>query len=151
MIELLNEHDAKVGMTDTMLATKLCTLIKYQQIELLTGWLSCGVNVNVRDYDERTPLMIACASSNIDIVEMLLKHGADPNATNRFNNNVLKYAEQSSKKGRCYPSFGKVSIREELKGLTSLNNIFYENIIVIYNNSVVLVLICVPGWVARRI
>ena len=84
-------------MTDTMLATKLCTLIKYQQIELLTGWLRCGVNVNVRDYDERTPLMIACASSNIDIVEMLLKHGADPTATNRFNNNVLKYAEQSSK------------------------------------------------------
>ena len=24
---------------------------------LLARWLSCGVNVNVRDYDERTPLM----------------------------------------------------------------------------------------------
>ena len=35
VIELLNEHDAKVGMTDTALATKLCTLIKYQQTELL--------------------------------------------------------------------------------------------------------------------
>ena len=33
MIALLNEHDAEVGMTDTMLATKLCTMIKYQQIQ----------------------------------------------------------------------------------------------------------------------
>ncbi|KFO84239.1 Ankyrin repeat and EF-hand domain-containing protein 1, partial [Buceros rhinoceros silvestris] len=43
-----------------------------------------GVPVDVKDKYYKTPLMAACASGNIDMVQYLLEKGADVNATDNF-------------------------------------------------------------------
>ena len=45
-----------------------------------------GIDVNTADYDNRTALHIAVASSNDDIVQFLLDNGADKNLCDRWNN-----------------------------------------------------------------
>lgn len=39
---------------------------------------------NFADYDARTPLHLACANGHARIVQILLAHGADPSAKDRF-------------------------------------------------------------------
>ncbi|NXK46717.1 ANKE1 protein, partial [Chauna torquata] len=43
-----------------------------------------GVPVDIKDKYYKTPLMAACASGNIDVVQYLLEKGADVNATDNF-------------------------------------------------------------------
>ncbi|NXU17228.1 ANKE1 protein, partial [Pardalotus punctatus] len=43
-----------------------------------------GVPVDIKDKYYKTPLMVACASGNIVLVEFLLEKGADVNATDNF-------------------------------------------------------------------
>ena len=40
-------------------------------------------------YENRTPLFDAVESGNVDIVEVLLSAGADPNITREVNNQLL--------------------------------------------------------------
>lgn len=46
--------------------------------------LDAGANPNVRDKDDDTPLMTACKKSapSVDLIKLLLEHGADANAHN---------------------------------------------------------------------
>ena len=41
--------------------------------------VSCGVDPNVKDNDGRTPLHRAAKRGHVDIVKLLLEHGANPN------------------------------------------------------------------------
>ncbi|XP_061220787.1 ankyrin repeat and EF-hand domain-containing protein 1 isoform X2 [Neopsephotus bourkii] len=43
-----------------------------------------GVHVDIKDQYYKTPLMVACASGNIVLVQYLLEKGADVNATDNF-------------------------------------------------------------------
>ncbi|XP_054678561.1 ankyrin repeat and EF-hand domain-containing protein 1 isoform X1 [Grus americana] len=43
-----------------------------------------GVPVDIKDKYYKTPLMVACASGNTDVVQYLLEKGADVNATDNF-------------------------------------------------------------------
>ncbi|NXF29792.1 ANKE1 protein, partial [Nyctibius bracteatus] len=43
-----------------------------------------GVQVDIKDKYYKTPLMVACASGNIDVVKYLLEKGADVNTTDNF-------------------------------------------------------------------
>ncbi|NWX10691.1 ANKE1 protein, partial [Caloenas nicobarica] len=43
-----------------------------------------GVPIDIKDKYYKTPLMTACASGNIDLVQYLLEKGADINATDNF-------------------------------------------------------------------
>ncbi|XP_030346112.1 ankyrin repeat and EF-hand domain-containing protein 1 isoform X2 [Strigops habroptila] len=43
-----------------------------------------GVHVDIKDQYYKTPLMVACASGNIVVVQYLLEKGADVNATDNF-------------------------------------------------------------------
>ncbi|NWX48345.1 ANKE1 protein, partial [Steatornis caripensis] len=43
-----------------------------------------GVAVDIKDKYYKTPLMVACASGNTDVVQYLLEKGADVNATDNF-------------------------------------------------------------------
>jgi glutaminase len=44
-----------------------------------------GINVNMKDYDGRTALHIACSEGNYEIVKLLLENKADPDIKDRWN------------------------------------------------------------------
>uniref|UniRef100_A0A8C5UWP0 Ankyrin repeat and EF-hand domain containing 1 n=1 Tax=Microcebus murinus TaxID=30608 RepID=A0A8C5UWP0_MICMU len=51
-----------------------------------------GIPVDMKDNYYKTPLMMACASGNIDVVKFLLEKGANVNATDNFLWTPLHYA-----------------------------------------------------------
>ena len=73
---------------------------------------SGGSSIEERDADDRTPLMIACTYGRVDLVELLLKYGADLNATCReLGNTPLHYACISVGYWRGYSDERKAIVR----------------------------------------
>ena len=54
--------------------------------------LQKGLDVNTRDFDERSVLHLAAAQGNIRVVQLLIKEGADVHARDRYGNNALHEA-----------------------------------------------------------
>jgi uncharacterized protein len=54
-----------------------------------------GANVNIRDSEGETPLMLAVRLSSADVVRVLIGAGADVNARNKKDETVLRIAEKS--------------------------------------------------------
>lgn len=50
---------------------------KFNRIDVLRSLISLGANVNIVDYQKRTPLYIAASYNNVEIVKILLENGAD--------------------------------------------------------------------------
>jgi len=58
----------------------LVDAVRRGDVQEVARLLAAGANPNVKDLDGKTPLHIAAEQCNADIAELLLKHGADPNA-----------------------------------------------------------------------
>ena len=58
-------------------------------------FIRAGINVNAKDKDGSTPLMIASEKSDSEIVGLLLKSGADPNAGDIAGYTALMFASYS--------------------------------------------------------
>ena len=54
--------------------------------------LDRGADINARDADNRSPLMLAVTHSRTKVVELLLAHGADANAADRSGATPLQAA-----------------------------------------------------------
>ena len=76
----------------------LCTL--YWNINLLNDLIKNGIDINLRDYNGRTSLMLASGYTNFtssnETVKLLLENGADINAQNKFGNTALMIASNHS-------------------------------------------------------
>lgn len=56
--------------------------IKYKNIEIIKYLIEKGVDVNISDNKQNTPLMLACSTKNPDVAELLLQYGANVNLKN---------------------------------------------------------------------
>lgn len=50
------------------------------------------ININIKNYNNETPLHYACIVNNLNIVKVLLEGGANPNNINLQNQNSLQYS-----------------------------------------------------------
>jgi ankyrin repeat protein len=64
-------------------------------IPKLQAMLELGVDVNARDADDRTALLLAVLSKRKEIVQLLLTHGANANAADRSGTTPLQAAEST--------------------------------------------------------
>ena len=53
--------------------------------------LAQGCDVNGGDFDDRTALHVASCEGHSDVVELLLKHGANYNARDRWGSTVMSF------------------------------------------------------------
>ncbi|HCJ8469467.1 TPA: ankyrin repeat domain-containing protein [Escherichia coli] len=63
-------------------------------IEMLKYYIDRNVNLDLRNKDGITPIMIA-TNKNLEIARMLLLAGADPNISDNKNKNALHYAAET--------------------------------------------------------
>ena len=78
-------HGADINATNKSGACVLHFAAKFANTSVIEFLLWKGIHVDVKDYDNKTPLLWTCQkSSNIDNVLALLKHGADINVINKM-------------------------------------------------------------------
>src|SRR5215831_14268530 len=65
------------------LPAELAKAIRDGDLKALRAQLDAGVDVNVRDANGNTPLLLAAVYAGPECVELLLKKGADVNAANK--------------------------------------------------------------------
>jgi ankyrin repeat protein len=61
--------------------------------------LDRGADINSRDADNRSPLMLAVIHRRAKVVDLLLTHGADANAADRSGTTPLQAAQSSHQAG----------------------------------------------------
>jgi hypothetical protein len=77
VIELLVESGAELSSGDTALYA--CIAVEENDAELLENIIRYGGNINSSTKDGTTPLHRAVCDGNVQMVELLLEHGADIN------------------------------------------------------------------------
>ena len=74
----------------------LCMTTAKKELDLLRKVLACGINPNVKNYDQRTPLHIAASEGLYTMAELLLEAGASVLCKDRYDPNFefafLSYA-----------------------------------------------------------
>jgi ankyrin repeat protein len=66
------------------LPAELAKAIRDGDLKAVRAQLDGGADVNARDADDNTPLLLAAGYAGPDCVELLLKKGADVNAKNKL-------------------------------------------------------------------
>lgn len=97
IISYLVSNGAKLEISKNEAASKLCSLVEENNINLLEKWINGGVDVNVADYDKRTALHIAAACGSMEIIKFLLEHNADVALSDRFGNTPKEEAEREGR------------------------------------------------------
>uniref|UniRef100_A0A9J2Q7E8 asparaginase n=1 Tax=Ascaris lumbricoides TaxID=6252 RepID=A0A9J2Q7E8_ASCLU len=97
-IKALKEADAIIVCNPIELGMELCLAANKGDIQTIEAWIAAGVNINETDYDGRTALHVAVASGVEEMVELLLRNGADPQLKDQFGRDSFDEAEQTNKK-----------------------------------------------------
>ncbi|XP_044739630.1 serine/threonine-protein phosphatase 6 regulatory ankyrin repeat subunit C-like [Chrysoperla carnea] len=77
IIELLLKHEADVNVKDRNDQTPLYVSIKNNRLEIIELLLKHNADVNVEDEDRNTPLFYAIQNPNLKITKLLLDNGAN--------------------------------------------------------------------------
>ncbi|KAJ7325307.1 hypothetical protein JRQ81_018327 [Phrynocephalus forsythii] len=84
------EVDAKDAGLEWTPLMRLCALTG--KIDVATLIIDAGADVNIRDKDGKTPLMVAALNNQEELVALLLERGADPDVKNEFGKGALEMA-----------------------------------------------------------
>ena len=80
---LPNGKNVRIGLTKTDSGTTaLFNAILKRRPRMIHSLVRAGVNINDRNIESVTPLMLAAEQGYDDVIAVLLMHGADPTATN---------------------------------------------------------------------
>ena len=96
-ITVLLQHVASINVTNKIIgASVLHYAAKYADKNVVELLLEKGISANVKNLDNKTPLLWACqASNNVNNASLRLQHGADINIVNRkYGAGVLHYGAQ---------------------------------------------------------
>jgi ankyrin repeat protein len=107
-----NAHDGH-GFTPLLLA---CGKDTKGYKEIATKLIRLGADVNARDPLGWTPLLLALSAGTVEVMELLLKHGANPLARTRKGENAMSLAQKYGKmdlinllfKAKKYSNLGSV-------------------------------------------
>ena len=75
----------------------LCMACKEREVTVVKGMLAAGTNVNQCDEDDLSPLMHASTEGKLDVIDVLVSHGADVNFVNKKNQTSLLLACENKK------------------------------------------------------
>ncbi|CAN1184231.1 Potassium channel KOR1 [Linum perenne] len=89
---LLVKEGATLGNMEEDGGDFLCKIVARRNIDLLKRVLSCGVNYNARNYDERTALHIAASQGLYAFASLLVDAGASVLVKDRWGNTPLDEA-----------------------------------------------------------
>ncbi|CAI5467807.1 unnamed protein product, partial [Closterium sp. Yama58-4] len=90
--KILTDKHGTVNLQEA--GTDLCNAVMRGDTGLLRRLLVNGVNPNAADYDLRTPLHIASAEGFVQVARLLVEHGADVAALDRWGNSPLDEARR---------------------------------------------------------
>ena len=91
-------------------------------VSRIRSLIAGGANLNAKNKDGRTPLMLAAMYGHADVVQALLTSGADPNAQDKQGNSAISAVQQSGnirigrllkKSGAKTPAYNQVVSKPE--------------------------------------
>ena len=88
------------------LPAELFKVIRAGDLKAVSAQLDAGVDVNARDADDNTPLLLVAVYTGPDCVELLLKRGADVNAVNKLGVTPLHRAATNYEKAKLLVDAG---------------------------------------------
>lgn len=92
---LANGADVNAGDKNFQGITALFVAVENGYVEIAETLLNFGAKVNIRDEENRTPLLALDYDSTPELIRLLLRHGADLSAVDDSANNVLHLAAEN--------------------------------------------------------
>jgi ankyrin repeat protein len=124
-IGILLNHGAQIDARDNSGETALMKGVsgvarsecseQNNNVDAMNALLDAGAQVNAEDNQGKTALMKAAEEGHLDIVKLLLAHGADPNDTNHEFLSALDLATQKNRTGVIELLQGKTDLRQVLQ------------------------------------
>src|SRR5215813_9291518 len=103
------------------MAAELVTAIRNEDAQVVRKLLDNGADVNARDAEGNTPLILASFYASPECVELLIEKGADVNAANKAGATALIRAATDYEKTRLFVAAGaQVRVRTADLGNTPL-------------------------------
>jgi len=96
---LQNESDK--DMKQALVPSLVCALVYMQEHATLANLVHMDFDLRVLDYDNRTPLHIACSVGDLETVKLLIWNKAEVNALDRFGYSPLFEAVQHKRDHIC--------------------------------------------------
>lgn len=90
IIQYLVEHGADIKKPNINGGT--CLINSVQSVPLCMYLISKGIDVNAKDVQDKTALHYAIQEHRLETTKLLLEHGADPFAKNRYGDDALQTA-----------------------------------------------------------